>query len=103
MILDKEGHSNKLCILVLSHVIIGSEDKTNNEKFQEEDFGIEDNENNKKEGKGQFETKAHYAPSQLYYVLNKNQAAKQKSTANQRPSTNSWNPSMFIWFLFSLR
>ena len=46
------------------------------------------------------ETKAHYAPSQPYYVLNSNDPQKtasfsssnSKSSAKQRPNSNIWRP-----------
>merc|ERR1712062_677540 len=74
---NKPMKNSFLGILVLSHVIsisivIGSEEESNdNGKFHEEaEFGVDAFEDSDDE---KPETKAHYAPSQSYYILNDQQ------------------------------
>merc|ERR1712223_1966816 len=83
---NKAMKNSFLGILVLSHVIsisvvIGSEEESNeNGKFHEEaEFGVDAFEDSDEE---KPETKAHYAPSQSYYILN-----DQQKTASFSPST----------------
>ena len=66
--------------------------------MKEAEFGVDAFEEDE-DDEDKPETKAHYAPSQSYYLLNNDlqktafsSSSNSKSSAKQRPNSNVWRP-----------